>query len=239
MTAIFWSWVGWDALVALGTISLAFVTYLLGRNTRDVARETRQLGSETHKMMQASTKPLLADVPEGENPHPAEKIFLSWSMEGPQFEVTLADRGSVVVDRESEPYLGVSVPVRNVGVGAASVEQLRIGGLFDAEWNPLEETPFGRPSKVIVPPQEFLRLNFVLLGGFLSLGYSPGFYVEVTYRDVVDATQFRTRLDVRGDRTGSSFHITKVLLYHGDESEPYVTSLERNISPPIASVASE
>jgi hypothetical protein len=56
----FFAWYGWPALVALGTILLAFGRFTVALLTRSTATATRELATETGGPVEATNK--LADV---------------------------------------------------------------------------------------------------------------------------------------------------------------------------------
>src|SRR5262249_8498256 len=60
------SWaLGWDALVAIGTLTLAVFTWRLARATRRLAGETAQLARETADEIAASFRPVIVPPTEG------------------------------------------------------------------------------------------------------------------------------------------------------------------------------
>jgi len=88
-----WDWQGWSALVALGTLALAGVTFGLVRMTRGLVTATAALAVQTQADVEAQWVPILVGTPSGEGfPNPSVRL------EGGDIHIALRNvgRGPVV-----------------------------------------------------------------------------------------------------------------------------------------------
>lgn len=217
--------------VAVGTIGLALATVLLALHTRSLAKQSREevraVAESTavsreevelsRRALQANARPMLVDAPLG--------VFISPKASGGGYE----DRGRVTMaaysaSNEDEP-IGVAqciVPMQNVGSGAALIKR------FDFTW-------FGgnwlrQAQQTVVPPRQLTRFEFsredLDPGEAEEIGYalsdaSEGerVEVEVEYTDMDGDQRTRTRLVISHLRGRS--RVTQVMLYNGDDLEPF------------------
>lgn len=134
-------------LAAIGTLVLAFFTWRLAKQTRNLANETKDDVNTSKRAAQSSIQPLLVGVPLG-LPENAEPMFLRYP-EGRAIRLT--ERGACVI-KVDPSKLFLSVPFRNVGTGVALVV-----GVWARPFDNNEARVAGGPSLGIVGPGEMAR----------------------------------------------------------------------------------
>ncbi len=143
---------------------LAVATFVL-------ARRTSKLAISASDSLSATIRPVLVDVP-ADAPGRSPVRFDDGS-------VDQVDAGAIHV-RGTDDYLFCSVPLRNVGPGAAVITGL---GLLDPPWS-------GKASRMVVPSGEETRFSFSIPkdGPELKEGLQrlvDGYFIlEVLYTDV-------------------------------------------------------
>jgi hypothetical protein len=205
---------GWDALVAIGTLSLAAVTVVLGIVAVLGNRTSREALAIAQQEQQASMFPLLESVPVEHGKHREETAPELIDYESLGARTTKAAwRYRDVVDVNGEAG-GVffSVPVRNVGPGIARISATRALSVPDVLWTD------GVASRALVPPGEYARLNFRLSG------IREEAYAEVFYSDNSGNQPARLRLYVKGERSGEhgemGYFVRGAAIYQDDTDEP-------------------
>lgn len=200
---------GWEALVAIGTLALAFVTLALALSTRALARGTSREVEHTGKLvLQAQEQVAIA----------REQTRIAQMTLGAQIRPVLIDapldldtEETVVYPGRSEPItlpaggvhvfgdddrVMISLPVRNAGVGLAMVRGV---SLLVGEPIPSLTTEI-RPANVA--PGERSRINFSALRGedafpsMLQAVRSGNFSVELGYSDLAGGQSTLSRFDV-------------------------------------------
>jgi hypothetical protein len=189
---------GWDALVAIGTLALAFVTLLLGIAALRGNRTARQALGIAQAELQASMFPLIESVPLEHSPHreatPPELIdYRTLGGGGP---VVWRFRDVVDVNGESGGVF-FSVPIRNVGPGIARISgtEPRALSVPDRDWT------VGVANRGLIPPGEYGRLLFRLYG------LREEAFAEVFYSDTSGNQAARVRFYIKGERDPDSGHM--------------------------------
>jgi hypothetical protein len=217
-------------LLAIATFVLAWQTAKMASATResvdastkiataatDQAQAAHEQADLTREALDANIQPILVDVPWGMFPK-REPIQLR----GTGFDTYVDDLGALVISDEDGVVYG-SVPFRNVGPGAALVTT---GGVrFGPDvWVP------GRVSKTVVPANELTRVSFSVpkdrpdLREYWESVINGGAAAELYYRSVGGTQLFRSVASIWRNSAGTHF-IRQVLLYKGDESEPFAVS---------------
>jgi hypothetical protein len=159
---------GWDALVAIGTLTLAAVTAILAGVTTAMARKTGQLAAATERELDIATedlavaraavagqvRPVLIGVPPGRFSGPTETVEVPGLGPG-RAAAHITDPATIVYEYH-DGTLFISVPFRNEGAGIAFIARaLLIARDGDHEWLGLFSTP-------AVPSHEFVRISFGL-----------------------------------------------------------------------------
>jgi hypothetical protein len=221
--------------VAIGTILLALATAGLAAATLGIARQSRrEVGAVTEqtkvsldeveisrKALQAQARPMLVDAPRG----------VHFDAQGDDRGAIKFSAGAGTSEDEQIGYAECIVPMQNVGSGVALITGFEFKW-FGQGWN-------RRALQTVVPPGQLTNFDFFrgdldpgeadMQGWALADGPSEDFEVEVTYTDMEGEQPTRTRLlahTVGGGR-GS---VSAVLLYRGDEKEPFA-ELTREVIP--------
>lgn len=164
MAASPWTF-GWDAVVAIGTLTLAFATLILALVTTRMATKTGQLAASTERgltiaeadlavaqsAVAGNVRPVLISVPAGRFSGPTENV----EVPGLAKLLSFNDLATIFFQYE-QATLFVSVPFRNEGAGIAFMERgLLVARDGDHEWA-------GVLSTTAVPPHEIVRVSFGL-----------------------------------------------------------------------------
>ena len=178
--APFWNWDGWNALVAIGTLTLAIGTGFLAWMTKDAVSESRRqinLSADELKAIEKQTDVLTKQTEAVQAQAAATERQVSIStaaLEASARPVLVGVAPSSNVEREDVTYTDghvvnvevarvhyeetddmvyCSVPLRNVGAGVAFVQRVSL----------LTRTPYeGRISNPVVPPDEIARARFAI-----------------------------------------------------------------------------
>jgi hypothetical protein len=221
MNASPWAF-GWDALVAIGTLSLAAVTLILAVVTTLVARKTGKLASTTEREVEAvlrhvaiaemgvsvsreanagNVRPVLIAVPVGRFGGPTDSVEVPGLAERIQF-----NEPATVFFEYRQATLFVSVPFRNEGAGIAFMDSgLLVARDGDHEWP-------GVLSTTALPPHEIVRVSFGLGPEEAEAVPTSGdgkFSVVARYSDLAGAI-WASRLELK--LAGATWQATGVLL---------------------------
>jgi hypothetical protein len=205
---------GWEALVAIGTIGLAFATFVTAKRTKTLAEktegiahgtkgvvsETERLANETkgladlqRKAQQAAVKPTLM-------PAPGEPLEVA----GDQTHLALH--------------------VKNVGSGLALLHVARMLRTRGAEAN---DEYGGTLTATVVPAGEEAIAQFRFEGqdGRLAQFTAGAFWIEVTYTDAVGEQGETALLHVeKVAYLNNDLRVVRVQLKRDGEDEPYASS---------------
>lgn len=238
--ASFWTWHGWEALVAIGTIALALATAILAFSTRataartqELAEETRSLGEKTGRevaaveaqaaeaqrqveisrsSLEVGLRPVLVDVPLGVIPE-VRVAYVNGQV------AVISDGGAVHVTGGPKHW-HTSVPLRNQGNGIAFVRDVRLG--FDGG----DYRYVGTSDALTLPAGEAMRFKFTMplleLQGDDGFPWNPPidvasimrlgvFTVAVTYSDI-PGNVWATRLQVKRDLLSQGWLVASVEL---------------------------
>jgi hypothetical protein len=147
MVGDFWTWHGWDALVAIGTLALAFVTFLLGLGAFISAVETR-------RQRRNLTRPELIDLP-SEPEGPEEVVAFGRRYHD---QVTVETRSTSFwtgdLGGEDSGRWGCTFVLRNSGLGSAKIISSSLAGLQN------KREIQGEAKRQFVPPRDTVRLIF-------------------------------------------------------------------------------
>jgi hypothetical protein len=207
---------GWDALVAIGTLSLACVTLMLGVAALRGNRTGRKALEIAQAELQASTFPLIESVPVEHDAHreatPPELI--DYRILGGSTPVSWRYRDVVDVSGEGAGVF-FSVPIRNVGPGIARISEAKPRALSvpDRHWTD------GVSTRGLIPPGEYARLLF-RLGGLREEAFA-----EVVYSDTSGNQPARVRMYIKGERDdsgGMGYFVKGTAMYRDTEEQPYV-----------------
>jgi hypothetical protein len=181
------SWTfGWEALVAIATGALAFVTYLLARSTRRLAgsaeREVKSFGEElsmsrqtlaaireqteaakqevdiSRVASQATIRPVLVELPRALNPR---EVTGATAQQFHHVSWEGAPKHKNVPIAESMVWatadaIYCTVPLRNVGPGAAFIRGVGL------RWQGRVMSAGGVPSIGVVPTGEVVRIQYTI-----------------------------------------------------------------------------
>lgn len=111
-----WTW-GWDALVAIGTLTLAIVTAALALVTRGMAAKTSDLARETAEDVRAGARPVLLDPADG----PRSKLWVSTDGRDGALRTVVRNAGP-------GPALNVSAYVRSATRAATALTLPQVVG---------------------------------------------------------------------------------------------------------------
>jgi hypothetical protein len=214
-----WS-LGWESLVAIGTLLLAIATVLLAASTRRLARETTDEVSHSARHVEAAQEQ--ARIANEALQVANEQTGIAQRTLGAQIRPVLIDMPFEASVQESIFYAGVrdkvpgyrgsvhagatangpviSLPVRNAGAGVAII---RGAGLRVGE-------PIASPPVTITPANlpvgESCRINFAIPLDHPAaepvqrvIRASGSFSVEVAYTDLAGQQLVVTRFDVYYD----------------------------------------
>jgi hypothetical protein len=226
------SWAfGWDALVAIGTLTLALVTVGLGLAALLGNRTSRRALDVAQAELQAATLPLLEAVPaEGGRARDYPPELVDYRGLGAREPGQWRYRDEVDVRGESGGVF-LSVPFRNVGTGIALIGGPRPQALSvpDLMWT------VGECSRPLIPSGQYARLSFRLQG------LREEAYAEVFYSDVSGNQTARLRLYLRGERdvpTGQMFWtVHGTALYTDGVAVPFAISGDSRVAEPQPSGA--
>ncbi len=221
-----WSWTGWSALVALGTILLALGTFAVALLTRSTVLATRRLVSETRglvdatgelarvsaeevemsrRALQAEVKPLLVDWP-------AKNRTVTYVRYADErvFTIPICNAGApALIQRATMHSYELGAPT--IRDGAVTVLAVGSGGETDAEfW--------------------FDRAEFHRLDGVEQQGK---FWVEVADTDASGDQPEVTRFDIYaatevGDSHPGDWRVWAVSFRRAGEAEAYATARPAN-----------
>lgn len=182
---------GWDALVAIGTLSLALVTLGVGIAAVCGNKTAREALEVAQAELQASLLPLLESVPLEYGPHREATApeLIDYTTLGAREPNEWRYRDVVDVRGEADGVF-VSVPIRNVGPGMALITGVRPQALSvpDVTWT------LGECTRPLIPAGQYARLNFRLSG------LREEAYAEVFYADTSGNQHARLRLYIKGER---------------------------------------
>lgn len=178
MLAVFWTWGGWNALVAIGTLALAGVTVGLAAFTLKAVRESREaikLQAREVKAVEAQTTAIkrqatltAAAMEAGSRPVlvsaiPKALVRKARERLDPEQEILRyvdGEMGNVRRDevhfRTTPEMIYCSVPLRNVGAGVAFIQRIELV-TTRTESFPLT----GKVSHPVVPPDATTRTFFI------------------------------------------------------------------------------
>ena len=197
----------------------------------EVEAVTRQ-AEAAQAALRSSARPVLVDVPYGQTGEPAQ----DYVQIGANNQVGLSPwMLSVELSEQPLPAYYVAVPVRNTGPGIALMVEtaLRV--------DPDDEPILGRLTKAVVPPGERTRALFIIPGlqderrfaraEAAILGNNGSgrrhFLVDYSYGDIDGGQYTRTRFEVASVTplgTTASWRVLRVLLFSGDDGEPFALS---------------
>jgi hypothetical protein len=209
---------GWDALVAIGTLSLGLFTALLALRTSNLASETKDLAAATERManlteqdvaiasnaIAAGVRPVLIAAPRNTFMHPEHR---NYDVPVPGLNLVRGHPDRAIVRVEPVDDVGgrvfISVPFRNEGAGIAFVRTASVSFHFE-QWQS-EGNDEANISSRQVPPHEFTRVSFLLpLGGNaptiddLRNAEAGSVWADITYGDLA-GNIWRSRLIVAPD----------------------------------------
>lgn len=228
--------------VAIGTILLAFGTFMLAHRSRQevsaVAEQTAASLQEvelSRRALQAAARPLLVDAPVGVFVSRVAPLF-----RGPSSQEQYEDRARITVeagsyfdqqDDEAVGYAHCKIPMQNVGSGAALITG------FDFKWFP--GTWRRSVLQTVVPPSQLTRFDFSrydldpgegdAMSHDLDQGTPERMEVEVSYTDMDGDQLTRTRLVI--EHAWSNSRVTEVLLYNGSEAEAFAKLVKEIRTP--------
>lgn len=214
--------------VAIATLLLAGVTAWMAIETRRVASSSldetkavrdeidvaRQQVEATNRQAEAaadavrtSVRPVLVEVPEVEV---APEEVVSFANIGAQQRSRGPDWAIRMAVPERPDWFDkalISVPLRNVGPGAAIISRVRPRALGDDH-----HEVAAVPTKQVVPQGETVRLNLNPWAGVNQLR------VEVTYTDVSGDQLARTRLLIQRADVGNDWRVAGQAVHFDDGS---------------------
>ncbi|HVC86433.1 MAG TPA: hypothetical protein VNC40_03305 [Gaiellaceae bacterium] len=224
MFASFFTWDGWSALVAIGTLTLAGVTLavaIVAVRGNQVARRGVAIGEAE---LQTSMLPVLEAVPAMPTAEREDsmKEVIDYTNVGfshderwtePDWVDVLGERGAVYC----------SIPVQNVGQGIARISSVRPRALSvpDVIWTD------GEPTRALIPAGQRARLQFRLSG------VRDEIYAEVFYTDFSGEQPARTRLYVRrqqGEAGHSTYVVRGTAIYSGGDDEPFAVAGDARVT---------
>ena len=218
-------------ILAIATAMLAFITSRTARATRRAVADAGRLAASaqeqvrvvqaqaasaqqqaelTQQHLTATTRPVFIDVPFEESPdgRPEAVRVPAWGNR----VLTVPDRSAVAVLQAEPNGLVFSVPIRNVGSGAAVIRgsQLYLKG---------QSRGASLLTAVVVPPGERMRLSFVAdmgqLAGLYSVPASGAvlveFQVAVVYTGLQGGDAWRTTLWVKPS-AGATLRVSQIAL---------------------------
>jgi hypothetical protein len=232
-----WSF-GWDAVVAIGTLTAACSTLILAAVTAWMANETRKVAARTEDEVKAvrdqskaardeveisraaletSTRPILVAVPPG--------VYIRES--APHSFIGQPDQAAVQV-ATNRTVVRCDVPIRNAGNGLALITGVEF------RW-PDEEFAHGWTSQIsatVVAPGELTRVAhqrefdskedaenavvYAMQVGSFSLGAS--------YTDISGGQKSFTLLDVQWREPESVWRVERTELYEPGAETPFASS---------------
>lgn len=212
LIASFTGWEGWNALVAIGTLALAAATIIVA-----VAAFLQFFHQRRYQ------SPLLVQVPD--DPQTAEMrnvVFIrpyGQTPPDPAFEAEATHRGEVVLGSASKweqrpdgAWVGISIPIHNVGSGIAFINE--VTGKPLTGWTGRVS---GWADDNAIPPETSTRLNFLISADYDELtmgGRGLGFECDVRYQDQWSRQQARTRFQLGGTWGLGDFRVMKREVAH-------------------------
>jgi hypothetical protein len=198
-----WDWHGWDAMVAVGTITLAGVTFYLAMKTRADVGAALRSAETSERALAASLRPLIADVP-------------------------LDETGSTEADVFAEGAdVRIYVPLRNVGAGLALLSDA------DLDFGEIRRSWDSSTLQSAVPAGEGTRLDFVVKCHSPddaetvaeALVTAGRFWVDVRYRDMDGRQPMLTRATIAyyEGETLDDWYVDEVAVFRDGEADPFVT----------------
>jgi hypothetical protein len=152
--------------------------------------------------LEASTRPLIAEVPYG-----LYRKQIEWRTADGKVEPRWEDLSDVNVgtytSSKGGPEFGASLPIRNVGSGVARIER--------AEFRVAEGSIEARPFNVLLPPGELTRVGFIVGEGHPDLAVAETIAIE--YEDFTATIAYSAAV---GESTGT----VELRVINGDS--PYV-----------------
>jgi hypothetical protein len=218
---------GWEQWLALTTLLLAIAAAFSAVFTWRLAKATSTLATSAAIELEGTVRPVLIDVPiEG----PARDIVISFDSLGLAESANVIYEGAIawrIATTRQGSHL-FSVPVRNVGQGAAVVWKPE-PSLKDAN-DPA--AILGRASVGVIPVGEIGRMNFVVPSAVHTA------WVEIAYTDITGQQPTRTRLFLRRE-PDHSWEFLGIALYRDHDEEPIVAWGETwdDPQPGLAAVA--
>lgn len=180
----------------------------------ELFRQEVELGRQT---LNWSVQPALVDVPFGEYLR-REEVRVPES----GFANYLEDRASLIL-YDSEEYVTVSIPLRNVGAGTAFIRGLGLN--FGADGT----APYGRATLMVVPPNELTRLSFAVpkimseLQPNIPLLLNGNFVVSASYTNAAGEEPWKTQAHCHLGRDGRAY-VRQIMIWRPGASEPFVAS---------------
>jgi hypothetical protein len=245
ITAATSSWeLGWDSLVAVGTLALAFATFALASRTRGLASATveevmhskeqvvatqRQADAAQEALEAARAQTRLAQLTLNAQIRPV--LIQAPRGEGRPEPIAYSDRSEPVHHPQGTPHVVaaeaevlISVPLRNAGAGLAMIRGVDLTLCSGMPGIPTRIEP---PN---VPPHECGRVNFRATpadAAFSSISESVqqhrDFSVNVAYSDLTGEQQTITRFDVY-TTAARGWVVRQIHLTESGADEPFVGS---------------
>lgn len=212
MLAVFWTWAGWNALVAIGTLTLAAVTVALATFTLKAVRESREAiklqGREvkavedqttaiqrqatlTAAALEAGSRPVLVSA------IPKALVRKSRERVDPELEPLRYVDGRAGHVRRDEVHFDktdnniyCSVPLKNVGAGVAFIQRVELVTTRTSSF-PLT----GKVSHPVVPPDATTRTFFMAVR---KQGNQASEWEEIVHALGRDLARFTIRIVYTG-----------------------------------------
>jgi hypothetical protein len=186
-------------------VGSAFFTALAALAALRTVQHAEAQNETARATLEASTRPLIAEVPYG-----IYRKQVDWQTLDGEVEVRWEDLSDVNVgtytSRKGEPEFGASLPIRNVGAGVARIER--------AEFQVSNGSIEARPFNVVLPPGELTRVGFIVGEGHPDLAIAEAIATE--YQDFTARITYSAAV---GEATGT----TELRVINGQS--PYVRVL--------------